>query len=181
MNAKSIRNLALILLLIIPISTLASFTIPPEREPPVKPEPEPEPGPASPSPPRTIGSYMCPNGCTVGFPRPDKETIDIIIEKIRSFNLGKTREGHVRVGDVIIICNGAACVRYRWIEGGRHKFYGEKHDIQIHTPPVRDARGDRGREARLEGRPRGGSRVMGSGATSNGGGQVRVGPITKAQ
>lgn len=172
MNAKPIQSFALILLLITPISALARLPIQHDREPMPRPEP------ASPPPPRLIGPYDCTNGCTVGFPRPDPLTIKTILDKIDSFNRGRFNREWVRIGDVIVVCNGAACVHYRVTQGGETQYLGEKIEHQRNTPPARGGGGGGGGGARIGGGSPGGSPGFGRGGGRGGGGRVTIGPIT---
>lgn len=88
---------------------------------------------------RKIGSYGC-STCNLGYPRPDSQTKNTLINIRDSFNLGKTSNQWIAVGDVITVCNGSACVDYQVTVGG-DGYLGVKNESQTTTPPPRTGGG----------------------------------------
>lgn len=88
---------------------------------------------------RKIGSHGC-STCVLGYPRPDSQTKNTLISIRDSFNLGKTSNQWIAVGDIITVCNGSACVDYQVTVDG-DGYLGVKNEPQTTTPPPRTGGG----------------------------------------
>ncbi|MEN5286102.1 hypothetical protein ABE494_09165 [Stenotrophomonas lactitubi] len=117
---------------------------------------------------RKIGSFSC-NTCVLGYPQPDSRTKNTLVSIRDSFNLGKTSNQWIAVGDVITVCNGSACVDYQVTVGG-DGYLGVKNEPQTTTPPPRTGSGGGG-----GGGGGGYSGPVSSGSYGSGSGSVTVG------
>lgn len=80
----------------------------------------------------TAGPYHC-NTCVLGYPNPSSNTKNNLISLRDSYNLGKTTKDHLKTDDIIILCNGNACVEYKITDSGN--FYGVEKKEQENIPP----------------------------------------------
>lgn len=84
---------------------------------------------------RKIGTYPCTN-CMLGYPRVDPATANELLLAQDSFNrLVSIQPLWIVPGDVITMCNGAACVDYQVTVGG-DGYIGIKYETQTSTTPV---------------------------------------------
>ncbi len=84
---------------------------------------------------RKIGTYPCTN-CMLGYPRVDPATANELLLAQDSFNrLVSIQPLWIVPGDVITMCNGAACVDYQVTVGG-DGYVGIKYETQTSTTPV---------------------------------------------
>lgn len=83
---------------------------------------------------RKIGTYPCPN-CVLGYPRVDPGTANELGLAISSFNrLVSIQPLWIVPGDIITMCNEAACVDYQVTVGGEG-YIGVKYETQTSTLP----------------------------------------------
>ena len=78
---------------------------------------------------RTFGTFYCSN-CPVGYPRIDSTTKNEIALVRDSLNRQQaTSTTWITPGDVIVICNASACVKYEVTSGGEG-YHGISHEPQ---------------------------------------------------
>lgn len=126
--------------------------------------------------PRIYGPFNCMNSCQLTMPSPDEPTLQFI--RTIDSKLPSELNAQKVKGDVFVVCNAVACVRY--VRGDALAYYFGEVSFPMTTPG--SGGGSSGSEGGGTGggAAGGGSVAPGSGGSA-GGGQVIVGPVKKKE